>query len=558
MAFNVGAIVGEIRFETGKAEADFKGLASAVRKGSQKMDVFLGNVAANAVRGIVNMIGQGTRAIVGFLANSSKAAIQFENTMTGLQGVGRKLGIEFDRLKASAQGLAEDGLVSVDETAEALKTLLAAGFGLDESKEMISIFKDAASFGRAAHLSIGEAITTAAQGIKNQNSELVDNVGITKNLSNIMADAGMQLADLNAQGEEGMRARQSLLEGLRAEGALFEGDAEAVAGTLGGLQSKIKTNFEEMSRFVGQIVNAALKPFLEFVQPVIEATRDWMSEMTPGIVDDMAQALGDFFGELDQQALIDNVLAFMTNMREKFGAFLDRLKDADVIATANGFLEQMATALGSVAENLDKVGTVAQGLETAGDVIGLIFHGINTAFLGTASVASEVSERVADDFLAGLGVSTSGWETFNAALASGAADSVQRAGDQFVDLFELTDEGMGGMITKAGEEVAALGQIRFENDQLLNTVEVNTERRQALIQQETAAINDQAEAIRLVAQGVNALPGPLQRAGNVIINVFNGTVSGRESIGPIIEEGSNRGDSNQGGGSGGGETPLPQ
>ena len=52
---------------------------------------------------------------------------------------------------------------------------------------MMLRFKDSAAFGRQGALSMGEAIEGATQGIKNQNSIMVDNVGVTKNLS-IMRD----------------------------------------------------------------------------------------------------------------------------------------------------------------------------------------------------------------------------------------------------------------------------------------------------------------------------------------------------------------------------------
>jgi hypothetical protein len=44
-------------------------------------------------------------------------------------------------------------------------------------------FKDSAAFGKQGALSFGEAIRGATEGIKNGNSILVDNAGVTKNLS---------------------------------------------------------------------------------------------------------------------------------------------------------------------------------------------------------------------------------------------------------------------------------------------------------------------------------------------------------------------------------------
>lgn len=48
---------------------------------------------------------------------------------------------------------------------------------------MMNRFKDSAAFGRQSSLSLGEAVKSATEGIKNENSILVDNAGVTKNVS---------------------------------------------------------------------------------------------------------------------------------------------------------------------------------------------------------------------------------------------------------------------------------------------------------------------------------------------------------------------------------------
>lgn len=78
-----------------------------------------------------------------------------------------------------------------------LKNLLASGFDLKQSIDILERFSDSAAYGKQSALSFGEAISRAAEGIKNQNSNLVDNVGLTKNLSAILKERGFEWEDLS-------------------------------------------------------------------------------------------------------------------------------------------------------------------------------------------------------------------------------------------------------------------------------------------------------------------------------------------------------------------------
>jgi hypothetical protein len=104
----------------------------------------------------------------------------YENALRGLETVALAFGQDTFMAKTAAQSLAKDGLMTVSEAAEGLKNLLGTGFSLPEAINLMNAFKDAAAFNRQGTLEYGEAIIGATQGLKNQMSQLVDNVGITK------------------------------------------------------------------------------------------------------------------------------------------------------------------------------------------------------------------------------------------------------------------------------------------------------------------------------------------------------------------------------------------
>lgn len=185
--------------------------------------------------------------IAGFFKNATLEAVKFENSMKGLATVASAFAVDADHAKDSAQALANDGLLKVGDAAEALKNLLASGFSMPEAIKLMEGFKDAAAFNRQGTLSFGDAIVGATQGIKNQNSIMVDNVGITKNLSVIMKEAGFTMQDLSDE-TKSIAARQALYNGLLKEASIFQGDTEKAADSAGGAFSRFNVTIDTLKR----------------------------------------------------------------------------------------------------------------------------------------------------------------------------------------------------------------------------------------------------------------------------------------------------------------------
>lgn len=125
-----------------------------------------------------------TIAASAFTANKFiQEADKMKAAMMGLSSVARFQGVEALEAQQAAAELAADGLLSVGEASLSLKNLLMRGFGLERSIELLKRFKDSAVFGRQGSLSLGQAVVSATEGLKNENSILVDNAGVTKNVS---------------------------------------------------------------------------------------------------------------------------------------------------------------------------------------------------------------------------------------------------------------------------------------------------------------------------------------------------------------------------------------
>ena len=165
---------------------DFEGIATR----ASAVGTFFGNIAADMAKALVGSLG---RAFNDAITQSQK----FSNAFIGLSSVARAFGTSTDEATGAARRLSADGLLPLADASTGLKNLLAAGFNLPQATKLMEAFKDSAAFGRQGALSFGDAVRSATEGVKNGNSILVDNAGVTKNLSQILKEAGFSAQDLS-------------------------------------------------------------------------------------------------------------------------------------------------------------------------------------------------------------------------------------------------------------------------------------------------------------------------------------------------------------------------
>ena len=255
------------------------------------------------VAGTVGLAIAGAGAVIAGAALAARpfisAAVEMQNAMMGLMTVARSFGIEATSATDAARALAEDGLMSVNEAAAGLKNLLATGFSLPQAIDLMNTFKDTAAFNRQGMLGFGEAIVGATQGIKNQNSIMVDNAGITKNLSNIIKEQGGSMQDLSeVTSDAGVRMK--LYNGLMKEGSIFTGDAEKASQTLGGQLSRLGTASFLLKAAIGD----ALSPAVEMLAGL----------MRSGLVNALAWVQSHMFGLQTAALVVGTTLLQLANI----------------------------------------------------------------------------------------------------------------------------------------------------------------------------------------------------------------------------------------------------
>jgi len=210
------------------------------------------------------------------LFDSINDAEKWKNSFLGLSSVARNTGNTITGVKEAAIQLTQDGLLTLSEASAGLKNLLATQFELPQAIEIMKTFKDSAAFNRQGTLQFGEAIVRATEGIKNQISALVDNVGITKNLSVILKEYGFRMEDIQ-DNLKGTAARQALLNGLMKEARFFYGDAASLASTYSGSLSRLNTEIFKTKASFGSILTegvGASSVLTEFNKKSLESVTD--------------------------------------------------------------------------------------------------------------------------------------------------------------------------------------------------------------------------------------------------------------------------------------------
>lgn len=281
---------------------------------------------------IVEFFRRGATAAFDFGRQAVQAFNEANAAALGLQSVAQFKGIAGGDAVAAVRGLdlVKSGLLGIADASTALKNLLASGFSLPQAIELISRFGDTAAFGRQSALSFGQAITSATEGIKNGNSVLVDNAGVTKNLSVILKEAGFELQDLSDK-TKGAAAVQALYTGLIKETQAQVGDAGKLAGTFAGQIAKIEAEQTKLLQTLGQLIVSNPK-LAEAFQSIGKAIATITKEL--GDADSELRKFVD--GQVTQFATVANAVAKTVKAVESLALAYRSLQAAGIIGVTAG------------------------------------------------------------------------------------------------------------------------------------------------------------------------------------------------------------------------------
>lgn len=226
------------------------------------------NIAVRSLyRSLTGLLSVGL--ITQFTRSSVQEFAKAESSFRGLESVANFAGVGIGRAMEEATKLAADGLITVQDASKSLQNLLSRGYSIEEAVTTLNRLKDSAAFNRQAHLSLGEAVVTASEGLKNENSILVDNAGVTKNVSILWKEYAEQIGKTvgNLTQQEKVQAE---VTGIMRETEAQLGNAAKAAEGMQGKMAQLDATTREFKATLGEALVPAVTELMQAGIYVVE------------------------------------------------------------------------------------------------------------------------------------------------------------------------------------------------------------------------------------------------------------------------------------------------
>lgn len=286
-------------------------------------------------------------AIISFGRAAVDAASEMQSAFIGLQSIVEGQGKSFAGAKDYINEYIADGFVPAANAVTAYKNLLMRGYSTDQIETVMNALKNSSAFGRQASLTMGQAVQSATEGLKNENSILVDNAGVTKNVSMMWKDYAASIGTtIGALTKE--QKIEAEVQGILQETRFQMSDAAKLSTTYAGKMSALGVSFQNLKVAIGN----SIIPIISAILPYIKAAID---------------ALVVFFNTVAQV------------MNALFGTNVSMASVAAEMETASGGMSEVAdssgaaaNAQGKLAKNTEKAGKAAKGALAAFDDLNVL------------------------------------------------------------------------------------------------------------------------------------------------------------------------------------------
>ena len=210
------------------------------------------------------------KTVIDFTKTCIDSASKVQSAFTGLNSIVQGTGNSFAEAQEFINQYTSDGLVSINEATTAYKNLLSRGYDTTQIEDVMNRLKDSAAFGRQASYDLGEAVVTATEGLKNENSILVDNAGVTKNVAKMWEEYADSIG-VSANNLTQAQKIQAEYNGIMRETQFQVGDAAAYTQTFSGQIQQLKFNFNQMTTAIGKVVAPIAQLFIPIINTAIDA-----------------------------------------------------------------------------------------------------------------------------------------------------------------------------------------------------------------------------------------------------------------------------------------------
>lgn len=264
MNTNVGEIDLSLILNSDKFKSQLKNIDGQANTASSKISSSLAKIGKAAIAAF------SVTAIAKFGKECVSVASETANAWIGLNSILTGQGKSFQQAKSFINDYVSDGLVPLNNAVAAYKNLALRGYSSDQIKKTMNALKNSATFARQSTYSLGDAVQTATEGLKNENSVVVDNAGVTKNVAKMWEDYAKSIGTTRDKLTQEQKI-QAEVNGILEETKFQSNDAAIYANTYSGKIAQLNTAFTNMKTAIGNVIQPLAKLFVPMITAATNA-----------------------------------------------------------------------------------------------------------------------------------------------------------------------------------------------------------------------------------------------------------------------------------------------
>lgn len=268
MSTNVGEIDLSLILNSDKFSSQLNNVDKQANMASTRITSSLGKI------GKAVMTAFSVAAVVKFGKECLNVATETTNAWIGLNSILTGQGKSFNRAKSFIEDYISDGLVPLNNAVTAYKNLTLRGYNEDQIQKTMTALKNSATFARQSTYSLGDAVSLATEGLKNENSVVVDNAGVTKNVAKMWEDYAKSIGKTTNNLTQAEKI-QAEVNGILEETKFQSNDAAIYANTYSGKLAQLNTAFTNMKTAIGNVI----QPFAKLFIPVLTAVTNAVTKL---------------------------------------------------------------------------------------------------------------------------------------------------------------------------------------------------------------------------------------------------------------------------------------
>lgn len=264
MSTNVGEIDLSLILNSDKFNSQLKSIDGQAGKASSKISSSLSKIGKAVITAF------SVTAIVKFGKTCLDVATETSNAWIGLNSILVGQGKSFEQAKKFINEYISDGLVPLNNAVASYKNLALRGYSSDQIQKTMNALKNSATFARQSTYSLGDAVQTATEGLKNENSVVVDNAGVTKNVAKMWEEYADSIGTTRDKLTQAQKI-QAEVNGILEETKFQSNDAAIYAQTYSGKLAQLNTAFTTLKTAVGNVIQPIAKAFIPIVTSAVNA-----------------------------------------------------------------------------------------------------------------------------------------------------------------------------------------------------------------------------------------------------------------------------------------------